>query len=133
MEDSLVNRLFSFAILANVTDRNEDVFFGLLPTILLLESIVIPSLIAGQRINKIMSGISIVTIYLRCFDWANCTGCIQQRETATGNATISLWQRPWMLQYRSECLSVVYVLSTETDIHLASCGRRMLGHLFGKL
>jgi hypothetical protein len=78
-----------------------------------------------------MSGIPIVTICLLCFDSANWTGFIQQKETATGNATVTLWQRHWILQYLSECLSVVYVLSTETDRHLGSCGSRMLEHFIG--
>jgi hypothetical protein len=97
MEDGLTNRLFNFASLVNVIDRNEDVFFALLLTRLLLESIMIPSLTAGQRITSIMSGISIVTIDLLCFDWAKCAVCIQQRETATGNTITTLWQGRWML------------------------------------
>jgi hypothetical protein len=78
MEDGLANGVFSFADQVHVLDRNKDMFFALLPTTLPLELIVIPSLIAGQRINNIIDGISIGTIHLLCFDWAKCPGCLEQ-------------------------------------------------------
>jgi hypothetical protein len=133
MEDNLAIKFFCFESLAKIPVDLDFIRFSFLPTTLLLESVLNQGLTNKERVENLIHGISLVTIYLLVFDWAIQNSFLAQTQRSSNREFVTLWSCDWMEEYLSEALSLVFLIMTEDSLHLGACGTHFVEHLFGNL
>jgi hypothetical protein len=135
MEDSLPLKLFTTQTLQQIhTNRDYGLFFAMLPSTLLLESIHSESLTRMQRIESLMIGASILIMYelykkvLREHD----------HEFADQTYTVipskhECFTTAWCAEYISLAFSTVSLIYSEETLHLGACVTHILEHYFGAI
>lgn len=134
MEDDLAQKFFSIEVIQNIL-RKEDIplLCAMLPSALLLNSLHSKELSRSQRIDELLFGVSIVLIYYICQnpDYQDFNHITTKQ--LSYYTLISCFSLQWCEEYISSALSIAYMLMTEKNLNLASCGTHLLEHFFGNI
>lgn len=132
MEDVLPQKLFSSQTLEKTANTNSpELFFALLPTTLLLESIFSEKMTRQQRIDNLLLGTALVSLYLLTLKYGTLkSDDSQSLERKDVNNRIC-FPSSWCKEYISATMSITGILATERDVHLGACGSHFIEHLFG--
>ena len=135
MEDSLPLKLFSTKILCTILDRDDPgLFFAMLPSTLLLESIHSELLSRKQRIDHLMIGASLLILYELNKNYImKLKGKYLDFEFKPIANKHLCFTTEWSAQYIMLSLSIVSLLYSEKSLNLGSCGTHILEHYFGSI
>jgi hypothetical protein len=135
MEDMLPLKLFSQKTLCKILDRNDPgLFFAMLPSTLLLESIHSESLSRKQRIDYLMIGASLLILYefYKSFIIDFKDDLKEVNIHPIPNKRICFTTK-WSSEYITLALSITALLYTEKTLNLGACGTHILEHYFGSI
>jgi hypothetical protein len=133
MEDSLPKMLFTAQNLNAIADMNNPLlFFAMLPSTLLLESIHSDCLSRQERIDLLMIGACLMILY------GSYRKLMALFKYEIADVTYTNWKDEdqcftncWCCEFISSCLSIVELLGTEETLHTGACGTHILEHCFG--
>ena len=135
MEDSLPLKLFSKNVLTCILNEDDPkLFFAMLPSTLLMESIHSKSATRNQRIDCLMIGASLMILY-ELYKKIIKNQTFESEETAATPIPnkYQCFTTEWSSQYIMLSLSISSLLYSEGMIHLGSCGTHILEHYFGSI
>ena len=135
MEDFLPLKLFSTKILRSILERDDPaLFFAMLPSTLLLESIHSELLSRKQRIDHLMIGASLMILYeLNKNFIVDSKGKNLDFEFSPIANKHLCFTTEWSSQYIMLTFSIVSLLYSEKNLNLGSCGTHILEHYFGSI
>jgi hypothetical protein len=135
MEDSLPLKLFTLQTLGRIIDDdNPRLFFAMLPSTFLLESIHSDLLSRSERIEYLMIGASLLLLYeLYKNELAKCNYVIKDKKYDRIPRGRECFTSAWSAEYISVAFSIVSLLYTEDTLHLGACGTHILEHYFGAI
>ena len=135
MEDSLPLKLFSKTVLGLILDRDDPkLFFAMLPSTLLMESIHSESLSREQRIDHLMIGASLMILYEFYKKYIKKSIAMSKgTDLHSIPNKYHCFTTEWSNQYIMLALSIVALLYTESTVNLGSCGTHILEHYFGSI
>lgn len=134
MEDDLAQNFFSIEVLQNILSKKDiPLLCAMLPSALLMNSLHSKELSRIQRIEELLFGVGIVLIYYICQNpsYQNFNDITQTK--LAYYKLISCFSQQWCVEYISSALSIAYMLMTEKNLNLASCGTHLLEHFFGNI
>lgn len=134
MEDSLPLQLFCQSVLVRICEQGDyHLFFCMLPTTLLLESIHSEFLTRQQRIDNLCLGASFMIIYLSLL--RNEKSFFHGWKTPIVNQTraAQCFSSDWCEEYISTTICIAALLVNEPSVNLGACGTHFLEHFFGSI
>lgn len=134
MEDSLPLQLFCQTVLGAIREQGDcRLFFCMLPTTLLLESIHSEYLTRQERIDNLLLGASFIIIYLSLL--RNEASFFESWNASTASRTIDsqCFSSDWCEEYISTTICIAGLLVNEPSVNLGACGTHFLEHLFGSV
>lgn len=135
MEDCLPLKLFSVETLISIIEIDDPgLFFSMLPSTLLLESIHSESLSRKLRIDYLMIGASLMILYelyKKTIKKSNGNYC--HIEVDNIPEIQQCFTTEWSSQYISLAFSIVFLLHSEKTLNLGACGTHILEHYFGSI
>jgi hypothetical protein len=135
LEDLLPLKLFSQETLCLILERDDPgLFFAMLPSTLLLESIHSKALGRKQRIDYLMIGASLLILY-ELYKITVKELEADPEETGIKSIPNKLhgFTTEWSADYISLALSTVALLYSEETLNLGACGTHILEHYFGAI
>jgi hypothetical protein len=135
MEYLLPLRLFSQNTLRLIIERNDPgLFFAMLPSTLLLESLHSKYLSRKQRIDYLLIGASMMILYeLYKKIIKNPLDDMLHIDFPLIKNTTTCFTREWSSEYISLTLHIADLLYSEATLNLGSCGTHVLEHYFGNI
>ena len=126
------NNCFQESISNAITHERFDLLLALLPSYLLINSVMSEHLTRAQRIEQLSSGFALVATYYNEYLIYDFQNGLQSSSRAGGkNNFMTLFDLIWMKKYMSLTLSLTKVLNDNREIHLGALGTHFLEHFFG--
>lgn len=134
MDDGLARRFFDIEMLQNIDiNKNLSLLISFLPSVLMLDSILMPKLTRNERIDMLLFGMSLVLIYYYCEIKAEGDAKYSQCITIREYKSNSPFTLNWCIEYMATCFGIVYALLTEDKVYLGAYGSHPLEHHFGNV
>ena len=135
MDDNLPLLLFSRENIEKaINAKKYNILLALLPSYLLLNSVLSTELTRAQRIEQLTYGFALVFTYYHDFlsyDFQN--GLQSSSRNGGHNQHMTLFDIKWMKKYLSLVISLVKILVDPKAVHLGSLGTHFLEHFFGMI
>jgi hypothetical protein len=135
MEDLLPLKLFSQHTLQLILARDDPgLFFSMLPSTLLMESLHSKYLTRTQRIDSFLIGASLIILY-ELYKKVLKTPPEELLHLSLPSipATTMCFTTEWSSEYVSVALHITALLYSETTLNLGACGTHLLEHYFGSI
>ena len=134
MDDGLARRFFDTEMLQNIkTDKDLSLLISFLPSVLMLDSILMPKLRRSDRIDMLLFGMSLVLIYYYCEIKTENDVKQSQYMPIREYKNNSPFTLNWCIEYMATCFGIVYALLTEKKVYLGAYGSHPLEHHFGNV